>query len=263
MEETNSTAVVPVGPAGSSPGQQPAAGTSADDLQLVSRFVVGLLLFGGEELLIRLRAAGRRLEAAGELAVSGAIPADETMTQMAGYLAVGLLVRGRRRLARTVKRGLRFYMNATGRVLGAAGRVTDNRLARPFRQPVERRMLGLLVEGQSAIDDGRREVVASRKLSDATLGDIMEEVIQLVADNPELAAAVQRIMVGQGTSLTGTVVDNAQQLSTSGDDLAEGIVRRLLRRKPRPDLPPSPLAGKPLTMYAPSNPEQGAQDDVS
>lgn len=152
-------------------------------------------------------------------------------------------------------------MNAAGWALGTLSGVTDNRLARPLRQPIERGIWGLVMEGQGAIQDGRREVVASRALADETMEELVKEVIQTLAENPELTSAIERVFVGQGAGLAGTAVGSARQLSTSADDLAEGVVRRLLGRKPRRELPPSPLAGKPLTMYVGGNSAQGAQAD--
>jgi len=104
-------------------------------------------------------------------------------------------------------------------------------------------------------------VVVSRRLADETLEELVEEAIQTLAGNPELTSAIQRVVAGQGASLTGTVVGSARELSVSADDMTEGMVRRLLRRKPRQELPPSPLVGKPLTMYVPRAPGQGEQDD--
>jgi hypothetical protein len=262
MPESKSIIVIPGRAGGSSTGQeQPAGEVSPGDVQLVSRLVVGLLLTGADELLSRLRAAQQRLEAGGGLAGADVIPDDETMAQVVGYLALGVAMRGQRRLARVVKRGLRLTTDAASRVLGTANRVTDNRLARPIRAPVERRMWELFMEGQAAIGEGRREVYASRSLSDETLNQLIEEVIQTVAENPELTGAIERVVAGQGVGLGGTMMGSARHLGVSADDATEGLVRRLLRRKPRRELPPSPLAGKPLTMYEPENPEQGAQDD--
>ncbi len=261
VEATSGTGAVlgEPGAAFTDPGQR--ADVSLDDVQLVSRFVAGLLLFGGEELLVRLRSVQQRIEAGGALAAGDVIPDDETMTEVLGYLTVGMLIRGQKRLARTVKRGMRLSMNVAGWALGTLNRATDNRLARPFREPVERRMWGLVIDGQSAIQGGRREVVVSRKLADETLEELVEEAIQALAENPELATAIQRVLAGQSASLTSTVVGSARQLSVSADDLTEEMVRRLLRRKPRQDLPPSPLVGKPLTMYVPRDPRQGPQED--
>lgn len=262
MGATNDSLVVTVEPGGSSTRQgPPAAVFSGEDVELISRLVLGLVLFGGEELLFRLRAAQQRIHARGDLATVGIIPDDETMTEVMGYLTLGMLMRGQRRLAQAVNRGFHFWMNAAGWALGTLSGVTDNRLARPLRQPIERGIWGLVMEGQGAIQDGRREVVASRALADETMEELVKEVIQTLAENPELTSAIERVFVGQGAGLAGTAVGSARQLSTSADDLAEGVVRRLLGRKPRRELPPSPLAGKPLTMYVGGNSAQGAQAD--
>jgi hypothetical protein len=46
----------------------------------------------------------------------------------------------------------------------------------------------------------------------------------------------------QGAGLTGTLVDNTRQITASADDLAEGVLRRLLRRGARPALSANPTA---------------------
>ena len=50
------------------------------------------------------------------------------------------------------------------------------------------------------------------------------------------AAADKYVVREQSTGLTTTVVSNTRQLTVSADDVAEGVVRRLLRRGPRPPL---------------------------
>jgi hypothetical protein len=239
----------------------PAADTGAEDLELVSRLVLGLLLFGSEELVSRLRIVQQRLEAAGQLAGGDAIPDDETMTDVLAYLTVGMMMRGGKLMSRAVKWSFHRSMNTATWALSTFGRVTDNFIARPFRDPIERRMWALIGEGQAAITDGRREVYASRKLANEVIDEVIDEVIQTLAESPELTSGIERVLVGQGSSLGGTAVGGARQVSTSADDLAEGIVRRLLRRKPRHELPPSPLAGQPLKMYEPWKPAEEAQDD--
>jgi hypothetical protein len=258
MRETNGKVVISVGPQGSS--GHPAE-LHIEDLQLVSRFLLGLVIFGGEELLSRLRDAQQRIEASGGLVAVDVVPDDETMTDLLGYLALGMFVRGQKRMARRIDRGIRFTMNTAGWALGTLNRLTDNRLARPFRQPIERRMFELAMEGQQVIYEGRREVHTARMLAGKTVEETIDEVVQILAENPEVTAAIREVLAGQGASLTGTVVVNARQLGMSADDLAEGVARRVLRRKPRRELPPSPLAGKPQTMYGPRAAPQGAEED--
>jgi hypothetical protein len=262
MGQTSGNMVIAPGSQGS-PGRagQQAAELSFEDIQLVSRFLLGLAIFGGEELLSRLQNAQQRIEASGDLVAGDVVRDDETMTDLLGYLALGMFVRGQKRLARRINRGIRFSMNTAGWALGTLNRLTDNRLARPFRQPIERRMFELAMEGQQVIYEGRREVHTSRMLAAKTVDETIDEVVQILAENPEVTSAIRQVIAGQGAGLTGTVVGNARQLGISADDLAEGVARRVLRRKPRRELPPSPLAGKPQTMYGSRAAAQGGEDD--
>jgi hypothetical protein len=139
--------------------------------------LVGLVVFGGKELLLRLRSVQRRIESRGELVAGDVMPGEETTAGVLAYLAAGIFVRGGKRLAHTVNRGIHFSMNAAGWFLGTFDRMTDNRLARPFRRPIERRIRGLVGEGEAAVHDGWREVYASRKLADETLAEVIEELI--------------------------------------------------------------------------------------
>ena len=56
-------------------------------------------------------------------------------------------------------------------------------------------------------------------------------------------------------------VDNARSVALTADDAAEKLLRWLLRRKPRRDLPPSPVEGQPQTMYAPKVKVEGKRSD--
>src|SRR5512139_3180846 len=107
MTETKGTMIVPVEPGGSSTDQeQPPAQVNVGDVQLISRLLVGLLAFGGEELLLRLRSVQHRIESRGELVVGDVIPDEETTAEVLAYLTIGTFIRGGKRLARTVNRGV-------------------------------------------------------------------------------------------------------------------------------------------------------------
>jgi hypothetical protein len=262
MEGTTSTTLVTVEADGSTVVEEERANeASFDDLQLVSRLVLGLAMFGGKELIARLRNVQQRLDASGELAGGDTIPDDETMSDVLTYLAVGAAMRGGRRLAQTVKWGLGLSLNTAGWALGTFSRVTDNPVTRPIRRPIDRLIAELMMEGQAAIQDGRREVYVSRKLADETVVEIIDEAVDTLAENPQLTSSIERLVVGQGAGLTETAMGSARELGSSADDLAEGILRRMFRRKPRRELPPSPLAGQPLTMYGPQKPAGGGQDE--
>jgi hypothetical protein len=108
------------------------------------------------------------------------------------------------------------------------------------------------------VDEGRLEEQRSRLLAGQSLGAIVDDVMDYVAASPELTSFLTDLIQGQGSGLAGVAADSARQMSATGDDATEGIVRRILRRKPRQDLPPSPLAGKTQTMYSPGEPAPGA-----
>jgi hypothetical protein len=212
-----------------------ATGAEYGDLELLGRLVVGLVSLGSDELLARLRAIEPGVAADVEI-YGQAVPPDETMARMVSYLTLGACLRGGRRLARGVRAGLNVSRQAAGWALGTADRLTRNRMARPLRQPVEHWIWNTLYEGQQAIAQGRREARTSRLLAGRTVERVVDDVIDAIIENPELMAAVQRLARQQSAGLTNTLADSTRQATTSADDLAEGIVRRLLRRGPRPAL---------------------------
>lgn len=228
---------------------------------LLTRMLVGLLLVGGEELLSRLQAAQADLEAGTELAASDVVAEDATMRELLGYMAVGTFVRGQKRLSRGIERSLRFSARATGRALGLFDRLTDNPLGQPVRRPVEKLLWNLVQEGERSVREGRRETQNARLLAIRSLGDITNDAVDAISANPELTALIRRIVAQQGAGFADTVVDNTRQVTSTADGLVEGVARRIFLRKPRRELPPSPLAGKPLDMYEPRPESEGAEDN--
>lgn len=222
-----------------SDGGSPASGKDSGDLQLLGRLLVGLAYVGSDELLSRLRSIGPAVAADVEVH-AGTIPDDETMGEMLSYLSLGLMLRGQRRVARRMRQGIELSRQMAGWMLGTVDRLTRNPLARPFRQPVERWTWAALLEGQQAIVEGRREAQTSRLLAERTVEEIVNDVVEAMVENPELMVAVQGLVRQQSVGLTGTVVSHTRQLTVSADDVAEGIVRRLLRRGPRPALSLAP-----------------------
>jgi hypothetical protein len=227
----------------------------------LGRFLLGLLLLGSDELRARLPASQPEREAGARAAAGEVVTGDTTLGALLGYMSLGVFVWGQKRLARDVGRGVRFSMGTMGRALGILNRLTETPLARPLRRPIERRVWNLVQACELAIRDGRREAHQAQLLAAKTLGDISSDLFEAIAENPELTMLIRRQVGQQSMGLAGTIVDNTRQVTITADDVAEGMMRRLLRRKPRRELPPSPLAGKPLAMYAPPPPTQGAKDD--
>jgi hypothetical protein len=69
-------------------------------------------------------------------------------------------------------------------------------------------------------------------------------------------------LVGQkSVGLATVLADNTRTLTATADDVADGTLRKLLRRMPRQELPPSPLEGKSQTMYSARAFAQGGEAD--
>ncbi len=220
-------------------GGDPGPGRETTDLQLLGRMLVGLAYLGSEGLFSRLRAVGPTVTV--DVEISGdTAPEGETMADTASYLALGALLRGQRRVACRVRRGFDLSRRAAGLTLEAVDLLTRNPLARPFRRPVERWIQVVRSEGQQAIADGRREAQTSRMLVGRTAETVIDDVIEVVIENPELMVALQRLVRQQTAGLSDTVVSQTRQLTVSADDVAEGIARRLLGRGPRPELSLAP-----------------------
>jgi hypothetical protein len=224
------------------------------DLEAISRFLTGILILGGDELLQRLRAIQQEVEADPNLLDQRALE-DETTATLLRYLALGLVARGQRGITKGVRSGFLASLGATSWVFGKVDRLTDNRLMRPVRRPIESRLRDLGQATGIVIREGQIEDQKSKLVATEGLGEIIDDVLDFVGRNPEMQQAVRSLIAQQGVGFGRVVGDNARQLSVTGDNITEALVRRLLRRSPRSDLPPSLLEGKAQTMYAPETQE--------
>jgi hypothetical protein len=237
------------------PGQWEEPELTLDSVEILSRFLMGVLVLGGDELMQRLRYFQEEIEAEPWLVGGDGDVDEESTTTLLRYLAIGLYARGQKRVTGALSRGIRFSMGTARWLMGRANRATDNRLTAPLRRSVSARMRGVGEETLVVIEEGRREERAARLLAGGTINDIIDDVLDYVAENPDIAASIRHVVAQQGVSLAGVVTDNTRTVTVSGDYLAEALVRRILRRSPRNELPPSPLAGEPQTMYSTEAPE--------
>lgn len=227
---------------------------------LLTRFLLGILLVGSDELTARLQALQSELEAGTGLAASEIASEETTMRELLGYMAVGMFVRGQKRLSRGIRRGVRLSMGMTSRALGIVNRLTDNPLGRPVRRPVESLLWNLVQEGEQAVREGRAEAQNARLLAGRTLAEITDDLMEYIIENPELMMLIRRQVGEQSTGLVSTATSSARQFGAGADGAVEGAVRRLLRRPPRRELPPSSLPGDPQTVYVRRTSLGGAQD---
>ena len=135
-------------------------------------------------------------------------------------------------------------------------------LTRPVRKPIEARLAQWRAEAALIDIEGELEEQKGRALATGTLAALILEIMDEVAENPEMLDFVQALLGQQGMGMATSVMDNARSVTLTADDAADGLLRWLLRRAPRRELPPSPVEGQPQTMYAPTARVEGGAPDV-
>jgi hypothetical protein len=222
-----------------------------EDLQILTRFLSGAVILGGGELLQRLRYFQRLFDTDPHSLPTLAAADEETTGDLLRYLALGMVARGQTRVARGLRQGAHLSLAVSRSIVGGLDRLTDTGLARPLRRPVERRLKALGQEAAQIIDEGRLEEQNARYLATQTVGDVIDDLLDHLAENPEVADLIRTQIGAQSAGLAGVVAENSRSVTVVGDYALEGLVRRLLRRTLRRDLPPSPYVGKPQNMYVP------------
>jgi len=233
-----------------------------DSIDLALRFLVGLLALGGDEAARRLQEMQRKLDADPTLWSSETTAGDKTLRRQAWHLGVGLMRRGQKGLRRGLCRGYDLSLRAAGRVSSASDRWGASGLTRPVSKPIEARLVQWRQEAALIAQEGELEEQKGRALATGTLAALILEIMDEVAKNPELLAFVQDLLSQQGVGMATSVADNARSVTLTADDTADALLRWLLRRTPRRELPPSPVEGQPQTMYAPTARVEGGAPDV-
>ena len=131
----------------------------------------------------------------------------------------------------------------------------------PLRKPLETRLARWSEQAARIIQEGEVEELKGRALAIGALGRLISEIMEEAAENPELQEFVQEMVSQQGMGMATSALDNARSVTITADDAAEGLLRWLLRRTPRRDLPPSPVEGQPQTMYILKAKVESEEDD--
>jgi hypothetical protein len=211
-------------------------------LQLITRFAAGAVILGLEELVKR----GQRWEEEVPREVltgEGASPREaDTYGALLRYWTLGLITSARRSAWSIAVDALA----APGSVAGSIGRTADRVmgfwLLRPVRQPaadaINSVLSRMVAVSESWIAEGRQEEQISRWIASNGIDEIINDVIDMISENPQLAALVRDQLSEQSFGIAASVADTGRRLSSVGDDVAENLVRRLLRRGLRKEIEP-------------------------
>jgi hypothetical protein len=223
---------------------------------------MGAAFMGADELFERLRFFQQDIDAEPWILDGDSGLDQASNVALLRYLAVGLVARGQRMVGNGLQRAFHAAVGTTSWALGRADRLTDNPLTRPVRRRMAARVQAFGKGAAQIIREGQREEQVSRRLAGQTINEIIDEVLDYVAENPEIQASIRHLVAQQGVGLANVVADNSRTVTVAADYVAERLVRRILRRTPRAELPPSPLTGMPQTMYRAEAPKTGEDIDV-
>lgn len=213
-----------------------------DALRSLTRLLVGGAIEGADELVQRLR----QWEQAARPPADIIMPApDETGEERLRYTLVGLVFEAEDQ----ARSGLGTLERASDRALGVLARtlrpVTDSRLARPVRRRVD----AAIVRGESEVRRwarvGRLEETHGRAMARQVVSGTADELIEHLAQNPEVRDLVQE----QSMGVAAEVMDEMREQTVTADTLAERLVRNLLRRTPREELPEPPATVQDQATY--------------
>ncbi len=199
-------------------------------LQTVLRLLVGGVLEGTDELNRRLKAAQAELKTE---AVTTTLDPDETELDRLRYALVGALIQ----TPELVQQGLATANNvstkATGFVSKVAKPIASSRLMGPARRRYERFVARGEARLERLLDLGRAEERSGRALVRRTTANGIDELLDYLAQKPEIRALVQQQSLGIADEMMGEIRDR----SATADALAERIARAILRRPQREALP--------------------------
>ncbi len=251
---SNSTALVPTSDRATAPNEP------FDALRSTTRLLVGLALVGGDELLKRLEIL--------EHTLTTTPPDPQEMTDRIRQTPTGQYIPDDVRHALI---GLAFEVQEqvrvqTPRLLATADQIISG-LTKPAQSllnhipiigPLSKSIGGqydaLQRRGTDRLKQwiaiGQREEARSRLLAGQAYEQIVNDFIDYLADKPE----VQELIAGQTTGLAADVLDEVRERTVSGDSFLEGLVRAVLRKTPRAELPPPPLEVRQSAIKVPERP---------
>jgi hypothetical protein len=234
--------------------------TPFDALQSTTRLLVGLALIGGDELLKRVQDIEQAIlttppdpAALAEQirnSPTGQYIPDDVRHALIG-LAFDLQAQLRTNLPRFLATGDQIFTSLTQPVQSIVSRIP---IVSSLGKSIGLQLDATHRRGEDQLKRwiaiGRREEPRSRVLAAMLYKRILDDYIDFFAEKPE----VQNLIMGQATGLTAEVIDEVRETTVSGDSFFEGIVRAVLRKAPRTEVPPPSIEIRQAAVVVPPNP---------
>ena len=201
-----------------------------DTIESLLRLLVGAGIEAPAELIERLK----KWEAIADDTHSDSTLAEAMAADKLRYALVGFLFESQAQVRGGVSRIGRL-VNASSRIFLKSVRPMTQSKA---MQPVTSRYDKLVQRGEATVDRwiarGRSEEPRSRLIARQGLGRTIDEVINHLAENPEIRDMVAQ----QSAGIAEEMVDGVRSRTVAADTILERLARGILNRPPREQLPP-------------------------
>ncbi|MFN2187778.1 MAG: hypothetical protein ACK2T3_03365 [Candidatus Promineifilaceae bacterium] len=217
-----------------------------DHFRSLLRLLVGGAVLGWDELLTHLEQWEEESQSSAELSDSGGSgtivfvePGSRTapplsQAQELRYMLVGMLFESESRIYQRFAAASKFTGQTTSALLNPVMRWMNRN---PRFDPARSRFDRLVQRGEAVTDRwiqrGIREESHGRRMVLTATQDTFDASMEQLGQAPEL----QNLVKMQSAGLSREVLDEVRSRTVSGDYVAEGFVRRVLRRTPRRELP--------------------------
>jgi hypothetical protein len=214
----------PVSPAISPPvASAPPDDASLENLESLTRLLIGGTLVASDELVVRLR----RWHELTRTATLETRP--ETPTDRLRYAVVGMIFEAEERAYARLARMGQASAQTTQRVVNALVPLGRRLPTGPMRGPTDK----VAAQWRATLDRwaarGRIEERQGRIVARQAAASVMDEVLQHMAHDPE----VQELIRQQGVGLATTAMETVRERSQSADVWVERMVHGFFRRPVR------------------------------
>ena len=212
-----------------------------DSLRTLTELLLGGAIEGTSQLISRLKAYQAELQRQADEREAGQQEPDSMISQeneldRLRFAVVGLILDAQSTFKRNVSLWARIADRSVRTTNRVAGPVTNSFLFGPLQRRYDR----LVRRGEESlarwVADGRTAEPHSRELAKMTYLEIVDEFINRLAENPELESLITQ----QSLGLASEARDEVRERTVTADNLVESLVRRVLRRTPRAELPGPP-----------------------
>jgi hypothetical protein len=218
----------------------------ADNLQSLIRLLIGTALIGTEALVKEIEQFERAAET--QTRAAGVPPAEQTTDYaLFRYFLIGLAFDSIRQVRAGLPRLRELAYDVTGLVTWGAAPVLDSRFVRPLRSQLNSVSGNLTGEVARLVSVGYRQEHVSRAMTLDSLEHLLNLALDYLATKPEIRDLIEQ----QGLSMAGEVVESVREGTVAADNLIERLVRSLLHRPPRSQLPEPPAVVRRQAMRTP------------